>query len=829
MTEQNSAALTINDLKKLFQNKTVCKPYIYIPIDNNNDLDKPEKLTKLISGYKKSGFGGVIPYSYKAFGITPMTDEYYDIYRHIKSETENASLKLGYLDDTYMMREYMSKLDDPAAVSCRILNRYDYSCTEGQELNRKLRNPDSLMSIVALNDDDLTIIDLRGFISDGYLKWKVPGGNWNIEEYVCEGDIESNYIDLMDYDICSEYLKHTFRELLERLDTKREIREVKDIKEEAPEIDLFIYRNIIYAGQNRRMWHPKFNESFIEQFGFDPAPYYPLLFHDFAGKSGRYKCMMMMCRSSLLTEGYLKAVAVFCRARNIVYTGFPAESRAAACSWIFGDGQLFHKYTSIPGISMPFAYLYGLNGIRVAAGAADGFGNTTVSADLFKYFSFLNRDIIYRESMNAFVRGINMVFAHLGEDRIIEQKNDNSTASLSQSLKVEHDESDSFGWGSIFSKGDDLADYAEFATRTQTLLRGGSHISEVAIIYPIHSIHSNVYLYQSARSDFEYPSGQGNADYMELMNSFLNYVGIDASFIHPDMFLDNALCENGTMFLTNDKNTMKFKLIVLPSMSVCSLKLMRLVKKFYDEGGKIIATDRLPSSAYECHSDFADVNTALKNDSPEDIELNEIIQYIFGKETADEHLYKNYYKNTNDNGGTAYYFPSNNTFVDGTGFVSANILYQAVANFGIAPDVYIDDMPRREFRGIMNYHLPTFMKIGIDKRLAKGCSMNYIHKKYAGCDIFYITNTTGEDYIGSILLRGRHTPEEWNPYNGKVKKIQTEHVTFRGEVYTKIKMHIEASSCTFIVSQIGRTQKDLLRELTGEEEVIEEFFPKENF
>ncbi len=809
MTEKNISAASLTELKKLFQNsKNTYKPYIYLPIDGKNGMDTHEKLTKLITGYKKSGFGGIVPFSYKNFTVPPMSSQYYEIYSYIKKEAEANSLAVGYLDDTYLMREYIEQLGDSQnAVICNILAKYDYACTEGQKLKRKLRAPDSLMSLVAVNDDDLTILDLREYIKDGEtLEWTVPDGNWNIEEYICEPDFESNYIDLMDYDVSSEYLKRTFRELLDRLGEKD--------ADESP-IDVFIYRNVMYAGRNRRMWHKNFNKVFEEHFGIDPAPYYPLLFRDFGGFAKRYKSMLMACRAKMLTEGYLKAAADICRAHGILCTGYPAEGKSVACSWLFGDGQMLHKYATAPGLSMPFAYLYGLNGIRVASGAADQFGNDTVTADLFKYFSMLNRDIIYRESMNAYVRGVNMVFAHLGEDRTDE--------------KSEPEENETITWGSIFSKGDDLADFAEFATRVQTLLRGGEHLSEAAILYPIHSLHSLAYLYQSETSaGFEYPSTPDNADYMELMNNFLNYVGIDTTFLHPEVMTERAFAENGTLYVSNDKTTMKYKLLILPSMSIISVKALRVVKKFFDEGGKVISTDNLPTSAFECAENFDDPNRAIRTESAEDCEVRDIMMHIFGKEIADFRTYQRYYKNSNANGGMAYFFPSNRTSADRTESVSANILYQAVGNFQFAPDVYIDKMPRREFFGIMNYNLPDFMKIGLDKRLARGCSMNYIHKKYAGCDIFYITNTTGDEYKGNILFRGRHVPEEWNPYTGKIKRMSVEYVTFRGELYTKAEMTVGASSCTFVVSQAGRPQKEIIRDLTGDE-VILEYFPKERF
>ena len=550
----------------------------------------------------------------------------------------------------------------------------------------------------------------------------------------------------------------------------------------------------------------------METYGFDPAPFYPLLFRDFFGATKRYKAMLQSCRFRMLTDGYLKAAADICAVHGIFCTGFPAESKATFCSWLFGDGQMLHKYASAPGISMPFAYLYGLNGIKVASGAADQFGMTTVTADLFKYFSTLTKDIIYRESMNAFVRGVNMVFAHLGEDRTHEE--------------TDIVENEAGSWGSIFSKGDDLADFAAYVTRAQALLRGGEHVCEAALVYPIHSLHSYVYFYQSDRRDFEYPSNLDNADYMELMNNLLNYVGVDTMLLHPDVIAERAIAEDGCLYLPGDQGVMKLKMLVLPSMSIISLKTLRVIKKFFDEGGKIVAIDALPKAAFECSAPPADVNKALKETSPEDEEVIADIKAIFGEDVMDPHIIRSYYKKENDKGGIAYFLPANKTTLDGTDTVSADILLQALRNFGISTDTLIEHRPRVEFMGAVNQHLPDFLKIGIDKRLARGCSMNCIHKRYAGCDIYFISNTTGNEYKGHILLRGRIQPEEWNPMNGKIRKCTAELVSINSEVYTRVQLTVDASSCVFLVSPLSRPQRELARDLV-DSEPLPEYFPRD--
>ncbi|MBE6725529.1 MAG: hypothetical protein E7576_10120 [Ruminococcaceae bacterium] len=785
-------------LRKAFQNgKGGEGPFIYYPLDSGRDADKPERMAKLLSGYKRSGFRGVIPFSYKEYAYAPLSEDWEELYERVAAGAKENALSLGYLDDTYVMRAYIAGLDDPASACCRILSCYEYACTEMSLFKKKLKKTGVRMSICAVNDDDLTILDLREFVREDVLEWQVPAGNWNVNEFVCESDPESNYVDLMDYAVSAEYLKNTFGALEDRL------------SQAGISFEVFIYRNVLFAGKNRRMWHPDFNERFREMFGFDVAPYYPLLFRDFAGKSGRYRALIMTCRSRMMTDGYLKAAADLCMARDVFCTGYAAEAKATFGSWLFGDGQLLHRYASAPGISMPFAYLYGLNAVKVASGFADQSGADTVCADLFKYFSMLTKDIIYRESMNAFVRGVNMTFVHLGEDRTREQ--------------TDIVESDPGVFGSIFSKGDDLSDYASFVNRIQTVLRGGEHVAETGIVYPIHSLHSYVYLYQSERTEFEYPSTPENADYMELMNNFLNYVGNDSVFLHPDVLAERAFSEDGVLYIPTERGTMKFKMLVLPSMTLVSLKTLRVIKKFFDCGGKIIATDSLPTMASEAPAAQMDINRALRYESPEDEEVDALIRGLFGDNVTDPHVIRSHYKNENEQGGIAYFFPANRTTIDGTDTVTADILLQATHNFHINFDVYAEKRPKVEFLGVVNQHLPDFLKIGIDRRLARGCSMNCIHKKYAGSEIYFITNTTGNDYRGHVLLRGRLVPEEWNPANGKVKKCVSETVRVSGEIYTRVALELEASSCVFLVSPSVRTQRELIRDLTEGEDIPEYF------
>ena len=71
-----------------------------------------------------------------------------------------------------------------------------------------------------------------------------------------------------------------------------------------------------------------------------------------------------------------------------------------------------------------------------------------------------------------------------------------------------------------------------------------------------------------------------------------------------------------------------------------------------------------------------------------------------------------------------------------------------------------------------------------------------IHRYYAGCDIWYFSNTTTADCECTVTLRGRHTLEEWNPHTGRIRRLQSEHDGGR----TKAKLTLPSKTSVFWVS-----------------------------
>ena len=67
----------------------------------------------------------------------------------------------------------------------------------------------SLMSIVAVEDDKRTVIDLREYLDGGKLVWTVPDGNWTIEEVTSADPPDrfgAAFVNFMDYDASMDFV-----------------------------------------------------------------------------------------------------------------------------------------------------------------------------------------------------------------------------------------------------------------------------------------------------------------------------------------------------------------------------------------------------------------------------------------------------------------------------------------------------------------------------------------------------------------------------------------------------------------------------------------------
>lgn len=757
--------ININELKKNFLN--IKNEYRTVPFYHlDGDISDEDAVLSQLNGFKKSGYGGVVLLPVSETRPIYGTDAYYKAYEKILEKAKKLGLSVIYYDDLdfpsgWAGGELAEKY--PAALAKQLCRR-ELTCTSGEHTRFKLVKEGRLMSVVAVENDTRETIDLRDYIEDDCAVWDTPEGNWIMQQYYVTTLPDTHYVNYLDYDACRCFINLTYKRFTDMFG--------EYIGET---VIMTFYDDIQYNTPNRRMWDDDFNRVFFEKYGFDPAPYYPALFDDIKEDTDHYKALFMNCRAEMLADGFFRAVSDFTKAHGLVSTGHVAESKSASAPWLFGDGMLYQKYAGACGLDLVHRYLYGSNGLKLASSSAYNYDRELVCCEIFGNYAKLNSDIMYREAMNAFARGINFLIPH--------------TLWLSGVARIPHEVSHR---NPEFR--DILHNWNDFAARAQTMLRGGRHVCDIALLYPIYSLEAQTSLFITQASGFEFPKTPVNADYMNVINSVLNYCGHDLTVLHPDILNEKCHSDDGILYLGNEVNFEQYKLLIMPGTSQISVKSIRIIKKFFDDGGKIIATDALPFRAFE----FSPANKE-KGINTYDDEVRETVEYIFGVKKDEINAFETYYENKNDAGGAAYYILPSKTAADGTDLVDSQILSLIIdSKLNIAHDVIIENMPRIQNSGILNLALPMFVKMNVLG--GTGGLFNYIHRKYAGCDIYYFSNSTNTPYEGSVSLHGEYTVcEEWNPHTGKIKKSDFEYTDIKDKTYTLVTLSLDPASSVFIV------------------------------
>ena len=638
------------------------------------------------------------------------------------------------------------------------LVRREYPCSPEEDISIKLPKNGEIMSVVAVNEFDGEVTDLRKFVNDRVLNWRTPQGNWTVTSYICVEDTDRNYINLLNYESSMKFITLAYS-LFEDIFKKHLARE----------LDAIAYSEVAFSTKNRHDWDPEFNKIFEKNYGFDPAPYYPMLFASTNKEAQHIKALMFDCRARMLSAGFIKAINDFAKKKKLNIIGSTAEPKLSAPSFVCGDAMLDSKYA--PGALYDRAYMYGTNSVKIAAGSSYNFGNDNVSCELFRDYYKISKRIMYNDMLNAFARGANIMAAHMPK---IE----------------EHEHGETVPFGKSVTAPAFQGEFAFFASRTQAMLRGGSHVADIALLYPIYHVHSKVNLYDDPSAEgFEYPNTPSNLDYMTVINSISTYAGHDLTVIHPDSMKQNVRVEGNKLVLDNGKYTERFSVLVLPACSVISLSSARKILEFYNAGGKILATGELPQMAFE-----------YDGSKKPDREVREIMDRIFGHDASDPNIMRNFCYNKNEKGGEAYFLYFAKTSADGTNMVSSRQISEVLESFAIPFDLYLPGMPKFEATGALNNAYKEFVRLGLNTAIPGGGMLNHIHKKRGSTDVYYFSNTTERDYNHSALLRGELTPEVWDPHTVSIQPAECSYVEHNGETYTKIALDLKASKSLFIVS-----------------------------
>ncbi len=765
----------VDDIIRAFKVKSKDSPlYVFLDI-YDLDIDKID-IEGIIRLYAKGGVQYVIPsLSDKITPSIEVLDFIKRLYARLIPAAREYNIKIGLNLQKLIEKSYFLDTDNcDKEILSRVLTRLEYYYGSCEHIHKTF-DMQKTMALTAYDELSDIRIDLTDKIIDGVLDYCFPEGNWIVYHYVCDRvDLEFNKTP----DCASRLSREHYGRYIDAIVG---ILGKDIICELGKTISLLYVPALCFDAPNRRDWDLNINTEFEAKYGKSPSSYYDALYGGIGEATHKIKSALLSVRAELFCRGVIGAICDFADKHGIEHIYSLCEPKIPAGAWLFGDAIKNNSSCAM----LDKAYMYGSNSIKLALPATENTDGKTVFCDIFGDYHKTSTKIIYNEAINSYAQGINRLIIH-----------------SPTFTEVSRDERETYK-----IRGNSPArSFSKFVRSTQSLLSLGKCVSDIAIMYPINAIQSNVNFYQRNETKFEYPPSQVQNDYMTLMSILSVNCAQDAMYVHPEDFTENCRVENKRLIF--DKTGMECKILFLPGSNITSIDIAEKIKEFYDAGGIVVATVMLPK--YAAYNDIIDDASGEYNFFGEyvnkkDTALLDIVTHIFGKDAVNPSVIRPYFKNTNENGGCAFFLPPSKTAADGSLHVEPALVKRIIEEADTPLDVYMSHLPKRMNSNGYNTTFPDFKSLGMHENFPYGGLINNIHKTVDGLDIFFFSNTSSEEYRGYAFIKGKIKPHIYNPYNKKRLFRDARYINFKGCVYTAIDIHLRSGESQFI---IGKTKQE---------------------
>lgn len=595
-----------------------------------------------------------------------------------------------------------------------------------------------------MNLETLECIDISDKVTrDGvHFKGSVPEGQWKVMLFyldasrrrgVCDYLSEKAVGELINvmYDKYYENLKEYFGTMIKQT---------------------FFDEPSMHNSVSGRLWTPGFNEGFKKKYGYSPMKYYPALWYDIGKETTAARNALFGYRTELYTENFIGQLAKWCEERGVALSGHMDQEEAPNPVGTVGDLMKIFKHEQIPTIDDIWFTGRSNTSYKVVTSAAFNFDRPIIQAETYAAYQrkWQSVEAAWRTAMDQHAMGINQ----------------------------------QVGWRPRSAESPEMGQYVG---RLEYLLRGGRHVADVAMLYPIAT--------QQAKYKFAHPAGGvepvnggpgRNVDagfyfaleggivtpentYMEMGEMLFRGMQIDYTYIHPEILQDKCIINDGQITIDNKVNRESYKVLILPGCETISLKTAQKVKEFYLAGGTVIATTELPKYAAEFGKDR---------------DVQKIIGEIFGipeygpmeaaiRAYTDD--FKTYFAYRNDAGGKSYFLPRPDP--------------------KMVTDVLNEALPVRDVRIQLEPTWPVKMNMEYEG------AVTYIHKEKDGRNIYFIANSTNEPIETSVILRGKKNLAAWNPHTGEREDLNTSVSEKDGQSVTTAPLNLGALKSVFYIEQ----------------------------
>ena len=674
------------------------------------ELDK-ERLTWQLEELKKKGVGGTWYYPRyldgERYGTDPayFTEEWWEFFRH--SVAEHSRLGLQAWFSCWEGREsWQDRLRAERAARPELAGRrlviHEKRSNGNDALQIEVPAGERVLAAAAYRTDGERLDpeshrDLSAAVQGQRIGWTAPEAGWLLVVVASQ----SHDLDYLNPHVAARWLEVYWQEHEERL------------REFIPGTLSLYGQDEIYVLNGNILYAPNLVERFKAEKGYDPAPWLVGLFHDIGDFTDRIRCDYYEVMSAALEENFYKPLCVWHEERGMRYGTIATWGRQDMLgqTWHYGDFfrlmRWFHvtgnedPEASLPGqrcfidakLSSSILHIYERERASMCVYWGSGWGMTQE-----QNVAWTNENYAY---------GLNLYNQHGG---------------LYNTLGGWYEwVPPSIHWRQPY--WEHWQTFVDYVSRLSAVMSQGTHVADVALLYPLTTVHANW-----LRGDSFTSAADECAMSTFALARQIYEKGIDFDFV-DDNLLSQAVVRDGTLEIAG----IQFRAVLLPPMTTIRRQTLAKLQEFYDGGGTVVAYRRLPGASQEHGRD--------------DPEVQALLQHIFGIASSETAAHRSeahtqagdsICRQSNEQGGQGIFLPSQDTM----------------------------RTPHAEQRGV---DVAVTIAAAIDRDvIASEKNVFHTHQKAGELDVYFLYNVESERRDLTFTLRVRGEPEIWDCWSGEV-------------------------------------------------------------
>jgi hypothetical protein len=604
---------------------------------------------------------------------------------------------------------------------------------------------DLYIGAVMMNRDTFELVDISSRRAPGErVVTDVPKGNWKVMAFYLDDTIrpasqKGGFVDYLDATAMDAFISLSYERMYKHLGDFF-----------GKEIRFTFWDEPAMHPVGGRMWTASFNRGFEAKHGFSPMKYYPALWYDIGPQTAAARNALFGFRAHLFATNFVKKLNDFCEARGIKAGGHFDQEEPVSPVGVNGDLMKLVEHQGVPGVDDIYFHGRSNPGYKIVSSAAFNYDKPVVFAETYAAYSRLDEQTVYKVAMDQYAMGVNLQVTS-GGPRL---------------------------WDAPF-----VPQFNDYLGRLSYLLQHGRHVADVAVLYPIAALQSAYSFEGGQHASPPQPAGPGSngeisareggivpreIDYQDVGEALFRGLRVDYTYLHPEVLADRCTVEGGQLILNNRENREDYRVLIVPGGDTLSIAAAARIREFFEKGGTLVATSRLPVKAAEFGRDrdiqkfVADVFGLPANDPPtaglQRVMNGRLVNFL--------------YSTSNAAGGRAYFLPKPEPWL--LDWVLARVL------------------PVRDVR--IDAPIPQ-----LKQGPAYDGALTYIHKVKYGRDIYFFANSTDAKVEMSVSLRGRKALQVWNPHSGESEAVNVTHSEAGGQSVTNLRLVLPPVSSLFYV------------------------------